>query len=109
MLLFFFVAGGGGGLGGWNRRHVRSPFARLMEVLGVTFLMTAVIFLIPMLWGSCTPKPVDMEDWTQQVLLSRSVVVVGATVLLDSPADHKRSVSVSHDAINFLWFPLYDI
>lgn len=50
-----------------NRQHVRQPFTRLIEVLCVTFLMTAVSFLLPMLWGTCTPKPVDMEDWTEQV------------------------------------------
>lgn len=44
-----------------------TPFTKLMEVLTVTFLMTAVCFLMPMLWGTCTPKPVDMEDWTEQV------------------------------------------
>ncbi|CAN0420971.1 unnamed protein product, partial [Laminaria digitata] len=48
------------------RHHVRQPFTRLIEVLLVTFVMTAVSFLLPMLWGTCTPKPVDMEDWTEQ-------------------------------------------
>lgn len=52
------------------RQHVRRPFTRLLEVLGVTFLMTAVCFLMPMMWGACTPKPVDMEDWTEQVRLT---------------------------------------
>ncbi|CAM9910770.1 unnamed protein product, partial [Ectocarpus sp. 4 AP-2014] len=50
----------------WRRKHVCTPFMRLMEVLGVTFLMTVVCFVMPMLWGICTPKPVDMEDWTEQ-------------------------------------------
>ncbi|CAN0572934.1 unnamed protein product, partial [Ectocarpus sp. 12 AP-2014] len=39
----------------WRRKHVCTPFRRLMEVLGVTFLMTAVCFVMPMLWGICTP------------------------------------------------------
>ncbi|CAN0046378.1 unnamed protein product [Scytosiphon promiscuus] len=53
-------------LSAWRRKHVCTPFTRLMEVLGITFLMTAVCFVMPMMWGVCTPKPVDMEDWTEQ-------------------------------------------
>lgn len=51
----------------WRRHHVRRPIPKLLEVMGVTLLMTIVSFVMPMMWGACTPKPVDMEDWTTQV------------------------------------------
>lgn len=46
---------------------MRRPVTKLLEVMGVTLLMTIVSFIMPMIWGTCTPKPVDMEDWTAQV------------------------------------------
>ncbi|CAM9377787.1 unnamed protein product [Phaeothamnion confervicola] len=50
----------------WRMRHVRSSARKLLEAVGVGLLMSAVSFGMPMLWGTCTPKPVNMEDWTPQ-------------------------------------------
>lgn len=51
----------------WRQKHVHPSFARrAIEAAVVACSMSAVTFCIPLLWGKCTPKPVDMEDWTLQ-------------------------------------------
>jgi chloride channel 7 len=50
----------------FRMKHVTTTHRRLMEVLAVTLLVATTAFVVPLLWGKCTPKPVDMENWTEQ-------------------------------------------
>ncbi|CAM9634919.1 unnamed protein product [Chrysoparadoxa australica] len=50
----------------WRMKKVKAARRRLMEVLAVSVLVSLVSFTLPLLWGKCTPKPVSMEEWTNQ-------------------------------------------
>jgi H+/Cl- antiporter ClcA len=77
-LLFFMLVGSMGGLIGacfngfneqlfhWRVTYLRSKTARLLEVLFVVMLMSSIAFALPLMWGKCTPLPVDMEGWSDQ-------------------------------------------
>lgn len=78
-LILFTIVGCLGGLIGavfnaanehltiWRMKRVNhSKFRRFVEVLGVSFLVSAVSFLMPVLWGRCTALPTDMQDWNNQ-------------------------------------------
>jgi hypothetical protein len=52
----------------WRQQHVHiSRNRRTVEAVAVSLLMSIVCFTVPLLWGKCTQKPVDMENWTLQV------------------------------------------
>lgn len=78
-LILFTIVGCMGGLLGavfnaasehltlWRMKHVnQSKCRRFVEVLGVTFVVSVVSFLMPIFWGRCTQLPQDMQDWTNQ-------------------------------------------
>ena len=51
----------------WRMKHVnKSQLRRFLEVLCISFLVTTVSFVMPMVWGRCTELPVDVEDWSEQ-------------------------------------------
>jgi len=51
----------------WRMKHVNhSPTRRIREVLCISLLVSVVSFLMPLLWGRCTPLPSNMQDWTNQ-------------------------------------------
>eukprot|EP00611_Tribonema_gayanum_P016725 TRINITY_DN2911_c0_g2_i4.p1 TRINITY_DN2911_c0_g2~~TRINITY_DN2911_c0_g2_i4.p1 ORF type:complete len:839 (-),score=229.88 TRINITY_DN2911_c0_g2_i4:151-2667(-) len=51
----------------WRQRHVsKHKRRRFLEAVSVAGLMSVVAFVMPLLWGRCSPKPVDMENWTSQ-------------------------------------------
>lgn len=45
-----------------RRQHERRTLAKLVEVVVITVLMTAVCFLMSMHWGTSTSKSVDIMD-----------------------------------------------
>jgi H+/Cl- antiporter ClcA len=45
------------------------PRQQLVEVVMITCAMSALCILVPLLWSTCTPLPVDMENWTEQELM----------------------------------------
>jgi len=78
-LLLFVVIGCMGGLIGalfnatnerltiWRFRNVsKSVGRRVAECLLVALAVSLVSYLLPLLWGDCTPRPVDMESYTEQ-------------------------------------------
>lgn len=78
-LSLFIILGSLGGLIGavfnaanehvtlWRMRRVNhSKLLRFLEVMGVSFMVTTVSFLMPVIWGRCTELPTDMQDWTNQ-------------------------------------------
>lgn len=77
-LFIFMIIGSFGGLIGacfnymnlrlfrWRRRSVQSTSIKYLEVVAVVLIMTAISFLVPVLWDKCTPLPVDMEEWSDQ-------------------------------------------
>ena len=78
-LSFFIILGCLGGLIGavfnatnehitlWRMRRINhSKFRRFIEVICVSFMVTTISFLMPVLWGKCTELPTDMQDWTNQ-------------------------------------------
>lgn len=46
---------------------MRRLLTKLFEKVVVTVLITGVCFLTPMVWSTCTSKPVVMKNRTQQV------------------------------------------
>ena len=51
----------------WRMQRVNySKKRRMMEVLGVSLLVSVTSFLMPMIWNRCTEKPADMQDWSNQ-------------------------------------------
>src|SRR5690606_15327395 len=50
----------------WRRQHVSRRTTKFFEVLLVGFAMSAVAFCVPVLFGKCTLRPVDIQDWTDQ-------------------------------------------
>src|SRR3546814_9103411 len=50
----------------WRRRHVTHLSTKFFEVLLVGFVMSSIAFFVPVLFGQCTLKPVDTQDWTDQ-------------------------------------------
>jgi len=51
----------------WRMKHVNhSPWRRVREVLCVTLLVSLGSFLLPVLWGRCTPLPTNMQNWNNQ-------------------------------------------
>ena len=51
----------------WRMQRVNfSKKRRLLEVLIVSFFVSVISFLMPMIWNKCTDKPVDMQDWSNQ-------------------------------------------
>ena len=51
----------------WRMKHVnKSQLRRFLEVLCISFIVTTVSFIMPMVWGRCTELPVDVEDWSEQ-------------------------------------------
>lgn len=78
-LTFFVIIGSLGGLIGavfnaanehltiWRMKRINhSKLRRFLEVIVITFLVSTVSFLMPLLWGHCTELPTDMQDWTNQ-------------------------------------------
>mmetsp|Transcript_31009 Transcript_31009/g.40954 ORF Transcript_31009/g.40954 Transcript_31009/m.40954 type:complete len:814 (+) Transcript_31009:234-2675(+) len=77
-LLLFVIIGCMGGLIGalfnatnerltiWRMKHVRNVRRRVAEALLVAFMCSAVSYVFPLLWRECTPRPVDMESYTEQ-------------------------------------------
>jgi hypothetical protein len=52
----------------WRQQYVHiSRNRRTVEAIAVSLLMSIVCFTVPLMWGKCTQKPVDMENWTLQV------------------------------------------
>ena len=64
----------GAAFNGMNKRlqqfrmshYISSTSLRWLEVIFISALMSAVSFGIPYLIPNCTPKPSNMEDWTDQ-------------------------------------------
>lgn len=51
----------------WRMKHINhSKWRRFLEVIAISMLVTTVSFLMPVLWGRCTEKPTNMQDWTNQ-------------------------------------------
>lgn len=51
----------------WRMKNVNySKTRRLLEVIGVSILVSTVSFVMPLLWGRCTELPTDMQDWSNQ-------------------------------------------
>lgn len=48
------------------RYYISSTTLRWVEVAVISILMSAVSFLLPSFIPNCTPKPSNMEDWTDQ-------------------------------------------
>mmetsp|Transcript_674 Transcript_674/g.807 ORF Transcript_674/g.807 Transcript_674/m.807 type:complete len:901 (+) Transcript_674:290-2992(+) len=78
-LLLFMIIGCLGGLIGavfnaanehltiWRMKRINhSKLRRLLEVIGVSLLVSIVSFVMPLLWGRCTSLPQNMEDWSNQ-------------------------------------------
>lgn len=47
-------------------RYLNNTQMRWLEVMCISFLMSSVSFGVPLLIPNCTPKPSNMEDWTDQ-------------------------------------------
>ena len=77
-LFIFTVMGGLGGLMGasfitgnervhlWREANTTSWQRRYLFVIAITICMTFLSSVLPVAWQTCTPLPVDMEEWTQQ-------------------------------------------
>jgi len=77
-LLLFIIIGCMGGLSGalfnstneyfmeWRAKYIKSYRFSLAEALLVAFACSSVQFALPLLWAECTPRPVDMESYTEQ-------------------------------------------
>ncbi len=50
----------------WRMKHVTTSTKKLAEVMLITTLVSLTAFVAPLLWGQCTPRPIDTEDWSQQ-------------------------------------------
>lgn len=51
----------------WRMKRINhSTSRRFFEVIAISILVTAVSFLMPILWGRCTALPTDMQDWSNQ-------------------------------------------
>jgi chloride channel 7 len=51
----------------WRMKNVNySKTRRLLEVIGVSMVVSTVSFVMPLLWGRCTELPTDMQDWSNQ-------------------------------------------
>lgn len=78
-LLIFMVIGCLGGLIGavfnaanehltiWRMKFINSSKKRrAMEVIILSLVVSTVSYLMPTLWNRCTPRPVDMNAWSNQ-------------------------------------------
>ena len=77
-LSLFMVVGGAGGLIGayfnfcvmqifkWRSENIDSKLVKLLEVLAVVSLMSAIALFSPLLWHKCTPLPVVTDAWSDQ-------------------------------------------
>ena len=51
----------------WRMKRVNhSKKRRALEVIVISLVVTVTSYLMPSLWNRCTPKPVDMNHWTNQ-------------------------------------------
>eukprot|EP01038_Epipyxis_sp_PR26KG_P010242 gene10242-13776_t len=79
--LFFFALIGvaGGILGSFfnyiNKRvtllrfkYIQQSWKRMIELLILTLVMSLISFILPVLWGQCTPIPTNTSNWTSQEL-----------------------------------------
>lgn len=78
-LFIFILMGAGGGVMGaffneMNKRaalfraqHITaSVWKRGLELFCVTTLMTVIVFVVPLMWNTCTAIPTDTADWDDQ-------------------------------------------
>lgn len=47
-------------------QHMRTALLKLMEVVLIVSIMTALAYFLPVYFAHCTPLPVDMENWSNQ-------------------------------------------
>jgi chloride channel 7 len=51
----------------WRMKRINhSKLRRFIEVIVVSFGVSVISFLMPLIWGRCTDLPKDMQDWTNQ-------------------------------------------
>eukprot|EP00640_Fibrocapsa_japonica_P000095 CAMPEP_0113953446 /NCGR_PEP_ID=MMETSP1339-20121228/90980_1 /TAXON_ID=94617 /ORGANISM="Fibrocapsa japonica" /LENGTH=546 /DNA_ID=CAMNT_0000962177 /DNA_START=23 /DNA_END=1664 /DNA_ORIENTATION=- /assembly_acc=CAM_ASM_000762 len=50
----------------WREKRVRKSRHKVVEVVIVAIAVSLVSYIVPRLWGQCTPRPVDMESFTEQ-------------------------------------------
>jgi len=51
----------------WRMKRINiSKTRRLLEVIVISFGVSATSFLLPLIWGRCTELPQDMQDWSNQ-------------------------------------------
>ena len=84
--MLFIILGAMGGLIGavfngtnkrltlWRMANIKRKELKFVEALGVGFLMSAVTFVMPLIWSKCTPLPEDLEDYSEQVTQLKSVI-----------------------------------
>jgi chloride channel 7 len=78
-LFIFLLMGAVGGIMGAYFNHINehtsilrmkhiNPFVwkRIVELLSITFSMGVICFVTPLIWGICTPIPVNTADWSSQ-------------------------------------------
>jgi chloride channel 7 len=77
-LFIFILMGAGGGVMGaffvhlshrmavFRQEHITTNWKRAIELLVVTTVMTVIIFVVPLMWATCTAVPTDTADWTDQ-------------------------------------------
>eukprot|EP00618_Florenciella_parvula_P013040 CAMPEP_0119464372 /NCGR_PEP_ID=MMETSP1344-20130328/1_1 /TAXON_ID=236787 /ORGANISM="Florenciella parvula, Strain CCMP2471" /LENGTH=452 /DNA_ID=CAMNT_0007496579 /DNA_START=119 /DNA_END=1474 /DNA_ORIENTATION=- len=76
--MLFIILGAMGGLIGavfngmnkrltlWRMANIKRKELKFVEALCVGFLMSAVTFVMPLVWSKCTPLPEDLEDYSEQ-------------------------------------------
>jgi chloride channel 7 len=51
----------------WRMKRINhSKIRRFVEVVILSFCVSVISFLMPLIWGRCTDLPKDMQDWTNQ-------------------------------------------
>ena len=77
-LFIFAIIGAMGGLVGamfvtynerihlWRNNNRTTSKQKLIEVIILATIMTALSAIIPLVYNICTPLPVDMEEWSRQ-------------------------------------------
>jgi chloride channel 7 len=78
-LLLFVIIGSLGGLIGavfnaanehmtlWRMKRINhSKLRRFLEVILISFLVSTVSFVMPLIWGHCTELPTNVQAWTKQ-------------------------------------------
>lgn len=51
----------------WRMKRINhSKTRRFLEVCIISFGVSVISYMMPLIWGRCTELPTDMQDWTNQ-------------------------------------------